>query len=230
MTRRAQAKPREPALFDEPAPCITALVPAAGFVRVKAGRRTLATLVPTQVQTLQLAPGTSWTPDLQDRAESFAKAREGLALCVRWLRTTDRSTHELRARLLARGYSALDADASLTLLASTRLQSDDALAARTENKLATAGASDAKISRSLAAKGLASRATETGTRAGTHAGDAARALTLARVSLAKPGTTQSRVRRALGALARAEYDEEVAREAVRQAAREMGFALSDEHG
>ena len=230
MTRRTQAKPREPALFDEPALCITALVPAAGFMRVKAGRRTLATLVPTEVQTLQLAPGTPWTPALHERAESFANAREGLALCLRWLRTTDRSTHELRARLLAKGYAAHDADASLTLLASTRLQSDAALAARTQTKLATAGASDAKISRSLAKKGLVSRATDTKTQAGTQAGDAARALTLARAALAKPGTTQSRVRRALGALARAEHDEEVAREAVRQAARETGLALPDEHG
>jgi len=148
----------------------------------------------------------------------------------RWAARPTTPTNELRARLLAKGYAAHDADASLTLLASTRLQSDAALAARTQTKLATAGASDAKISRSLAKKGLVSRATDTKTQAGTQAGDAARALTLARAALAKPGTTQSRVRRALGALARAEHDEEVAREAVRQAARETGLALPDEHG
>jgi SOS response regulatory protein OraA/RecX len=206
-------------------PCITALVDAEGEVRVKAGRRTLATLTRGEVQTLGLAAGSVWTDELHLRAKGFANARAALAQCLRWLRVADRSAHELRERLLAKGFAPADTEAALKLLAGTRLQSDEALQARTESKLKQAGASDAKISRTLQAKGLKPLPVKPDA---SGSDEASRALALARAAIAKPGSAETRVRRALGALARSEYDEETAREAVMQASREAGVATPDE--
>jgi SOS response regulatory protein OraA/RecX len=224
---------------------VTTVQPALnGLLRIKAKRKTLATLTPAEAAWLGIAAGTKWTTELTNAAIDCERARAGLKCCLRWLAAADRTTHELRDRLLAKQFSVLHAEAALTLLAATKLQSDVELAHRTHQRLAARGKSNQIIRDVLAQKGISLRnSVEAENKNGVSAtgrfgagsldaaSDAARAKALARDVLMNSklaADPQRAIRRTLSALARAGFEEAVAFGALRAALPREHRGLLDE--
>lgn len=226
MRAGSKARDQGGSLFGGEGVVVSAIVQAGEEHRVKAGRATLAVLTARELSELGVEVGTAWTTDLAERARVCARAREGLRWCLRWLRTADRSVHELRERLAARGFAQAEAERATALLAQARVQSDAELSERLRGKLSQQGASDAKIDRTLRAKGLAiglANGLKADSSRDQTQSERARALALASKALGKDGPPAKRVRRALAALARAEFEEELALEVVREAATHAGL-------
>lgn len=217
-------------LFSEPAVRITSIVDGAhGLLRIKHQRTTLAMLTKKEVEELGLAVNQEWTIVLASAAQLRMRAREGLKLCLRWLKAGDRSTHELHERLLAKGLTPEQARAALALLAATKLQNDAELAKQTRSKLEAKGQSSRVIADALQAKGLDGGQRESSISDHARAHDLAKKLAAKhmRADLSATAATAA-LRRVLAALARAGYEEDVARMAARAAIPQQHRSLLDE--
>jgi SOS response regulatory protein OraA/RecX len=201
-------------------PIVTAIVDAPrGLKRVKAARRTLALLQPEQVAALRLDVGSEWTQEIATQAKELALSNEAVKQCVRWLQHAERTEHELRERLASKDYSTRVVELALQHLRASGLWSNERTRDVVERKLADQGKSAAFIREALAKRGVLPRNqahSEVRDRVSDNAGDEkSRALSVARKALQTSGNDPAKsLRKALGALARAGYDEEAARDAI----------------
>jgi regulatory protein len=213
---RKVAKPSD-SLFGEEAdavPIISEVTPVArdpNYSRIKAGRRTIASVRTSSLETLGIRPGVRWSASLETAVASAAAADVARKQLLRWLSSRPCSTKQAKERLLKKGHATevvarVVADAVRDGWLNDRSLADDIIRGTISRKPAGRKLLESRLARRGIGKNEAAEAmSRTGTR-----DEPEDAWALARRRIATMGSIkpEAALRRVAGLLARRGFDDQ----------------------
>ena len=169
-------------------------------VSILVGRRRVATLLSAQALELGLAPGASWTREIEETALRLERINRAKEIAMRRLAARARSRAEIAAWLASKGIESDIAAEAIERLVEIGLVNDSVVAEQERRVAASKGLSDSAMRERMARRGLGIVPEP------APAADSARAIELARSELSRRNLSSSDVRgvarRVIGVLAR----------------------------